>query len=71
MSRNYDPIGKQLEESFNNIESACLVADIAVESSNDIYTDSMKKFIRLLVYCGDHHLYTVRECALKKILRDL
>lgn len=71
MRRNYDPIGSQLEDSFNFIQSACFVSDFAVDASGDIYTKALKKFIHLLVYCNDHHLYAVRDRALKKILRDL
>ena len=71
MRRHYDPIGKQLEDSFADIWYSCFHEDLSYEPRGDKYTDSLKKFIHLLVYCGDHHLYAVRDRALKKILRDL
>ena len=71
MRRRYDPLGQQIEDSFDFINHACFVQDLSGEHPGDIYSDNLKKFIHLLVYCGDHHLYAVRERALKKILRDL
>ena len=71
MRRRYDPIGQQIEDAFKYVENACFAQDLYGERPGDIYCDSLKKFIHLLVYCGDHHLYAVRDRALKNILRYL
>jgi len=63
------PIGEKIEEKFNCVAVACLSLDL-IPPRTQTYSDALKEFVELIVYCNQNKLYHVRGRVLEKILKE-
>lgn len=68
--KNSKPIAEKIVRTGHAISAACLLYDLIPGGNHDM-TEKFIDFIRLLRYCDENKMYSVRELAVKKLLEDL
>lgn len=66
--KNFDRVGEKIERLGAKLSGACLFYDLTPGGEHDM-GENFADFIELLLYCNEKKLYSVRDNALKKILR--
>ena len=66
--KKFDRVGEKIERLGAKLSAACLFYDLTPGGEHDM-GENFADFIELLVYCNEKKLYSVRDNALKKILR--